>query len=145
MELSHWIHRNKNHWITIADIVNLPLNQIIKLLMLDQNIYDDKHIFLSAKLYKPKTFFKNNYVYFMKTNQEALNGKIQYSWNKSTFYNLNFDIESKSGKWNPLINGFDYYSEKHWTEFDKKSYVGFRGPMIFWDTAIKLNDVYKIE
>ena len=38
MELSHWIHRNKNHWITIADIVNLPLNQIIKFIDTDDDL-----------------------------------------------------------------------------------------------------------
>ena len=152
-ELHDWIEAHKSSWITIADIVDLPINKKVKILMLDRNIYDNKDRFKKAKLYAPKTFFSKDYMYFTKTNEDMLSGSKKYLWSDTAFENEEFDIEYKPGYWFPLKDGFLPAKDdqkfvkllgkkRHWKEFSTATHIGLRGPMMFWDDAKNLNPVF---
>ena len=84
-----------------------------------------------------------------------MNGKIKYKWQNNTEEALNFEfeIEYKKNNWYPLINGtlpaedeqgFSQLLgiEKNWSEFPKKTHIGWRGPIILWNDLKHLDKVY---
>jgi len=153
-EINSWIQKNRKYWLTIKDIENLKVNKKIKLLVLDRNIYDCKDKFIRGKLYKPENFFIENSAIYWKNNVVNLDGSIYYKWqNNQKPYEFEFEIEYKKNNWYPLKNGIlpatdeQGFSEllgedMSWSEFPKKTHIGWRGPMILWENLKKLEKVY---
>jgi hypothetical protein len=156
-ELSKWIHHYENKWLTIQEVQNFPLNQKIKLLILDRNIYDTTDSFKQGKLYSPTTFFKKNYAWYWKTDDTNLSGKIKYAWQKVNDepYDFEFHVEYKINNWYPFKNGilpakdnqgiFTLLNkDKHIKDFSGKTHLGYRGPIILWDKIKDLDKVYNM-
>jgi len=154
-ELENWIQQYRKYWITIKDIEKLESNKKIKLLVLDRNIWNDRH--KRGKLYKPENFFVNNSAIYWKNNMTSLEGKIKHEWqNKDDEpYDFEFEIEYKKNNWYPLINGIlpaedeqGFFQllghNKSWSQFSKSTHIGNRGPMILWSNLKKLKKVYFI-
>lgn len=154
-ELETWIEQYKDKWITIKQVKDLPLNKKIKLLLLDRNIYDNKNHIKEAKLYSPTFFFKKNYAWYWKTNNNNLTGKIKYEWQKETDdpYDFEFHIEYKNNNWYPLTNGIlpandeqQIYNllgiDKHLNDFSLDTHLGYRGPIIIWKEKKNFMKVY---
>jgi hypothetical protein len=151
-ELNEWIQHYQSKWLTIADIINLPLNKKVKLLLLDRNIFDDKNKFKEATLYKPNRFFSKNTATYWRTSSSSLQGKILYNGNKE-LHDFEFDIEYKPNQWYPLKDGvlpekdeqgiFTLLGEKKsLNNFSTDTHIGWRGPMILWDKVKDLDKVY---
>jgi len=144
-ELNDWINFYKNYWFTICDIKYLPINKKIKIIMLDRNVYDNKDKMKKGSLYTPSYFFKLNTATYWKTNNDTLEGKIKYKWQKEEEDPLDFSfhIEYKKNNWYPMTDGFlpekdNQYmfkllnKKKHWRDFPVSTHIGFRGPVILW-------------
>jgi hypothetical protein len=153
LELQQWIQHYHDDWLTIKDVKEFPLNKKIKLLLLDRNIYDEKDVFVERKLYKPTTFFKKNYAWFWKTDNNNLKGKIIYEWQdkKEEPYDFEFDIEYEKNNWYPLTDGIlqdkhkqkvvSVHKNKHVSKFPENTPLGYRGPIIVWN---KIKDMEKL-
>jgi len=154
LELQQWIKHYRDDWLTIKQVKEFPLNKKIKLLLLDRNIYDEKDLFTEGKLYKPPSFFKKNYAWYWKTDNDNLKGKIKYEWQDKSEqpYDFEFDIEYESGQWYPLTDGIlqDKHKQKiisknknkHFTEFPDNTPLGKRGPIIHWNEIKNMEKVY---
>jgi hypothetical protein len=155
VELTQWIEKYKDKWLTIQQVKELPLNKKIKLLLLDRNIYDNKDHIKEAKLYSPTFFFKKNYAWYWKTDNNNLIGKIKYEWQKETDepYDFEFHIEYKEDKWYPLTNGILPKNDEQKIvtllnkdipikDFSPDTHIGYRGPIIIWKEIKNFMKVY---
>jgi hypothetical protein len=155
LELTKWIQYYQEKWLTIKQVKEFPLNKKIKLLLLDRNIYDDKDAFKEGKLYKPTSFFKKNYAWYWKTDNNNLKGKIKYPWQDKSEqpYDFDFHIEYKMNEWYPLTDGILPAKDKQkiftllnkkmsFTEFPENTPLGMRGPIIIWNEIKDLEKVY---
>jgi hypothetical protein len=151
-----WNEWSRKYWMTISDIVNLPPDTYHDILILDRNVLDTAPT--NNKKYRASTFFKESKaVLYRGHNRDPVGSSriifdfdgeimknqlhITYSYNSSHFkphwYPLNHGVlpgrDWQSGE-QLTANG----KPKSWTAFKADTaYLGWRGPMIMWETVVK--------
>ena len=128
----------KKYWLTISDITRIkPHDKLGVLLSLHDNVWDN--LLKDNKLYKPETFFKNSKDTYI--HKKDLVGDLKF--NGIMKKDITLDVEYKKGEWYPLQNGYLPAKHQHkrtrllgkkthWTELNKKTLVGFKGPIMLW-------------
>jgi len=145
-----WEQRTEPFHLKISDVLNLTIGQSIKLLLLDRNVWDVANTDESCSELPqdPAYYFRHNTAEFIK--QEHLKGKMVFNWDgnctlkERTFEDWEFEIEFKPNNWYPLKDGklpeqdqgfFHFDWRRHWSEFDRGTHIGFRGPAILWSVV----------
>lgn len=147
-----WYNKSKKYWLTINDIIKLKPNDKIVLLSLHRNVLDIPYDTLKDnKLYKPEVFFKDSKDTYV--HKKDLVGDLKFD--RGMEKDITFDVEYKKGSWYPFSNGylpakdsqgrFKLLGKKtHWTKFNKKTHIGFRGPIMLWSDLKKMPKIYKV-
>jgi hypothetical protein len=150
-----WIYKSEKFYLKIEDIIKLKKGDKIKVLILEDEIYD----FIIKKnkinkIYKPKEFFRENWAEItIDTNLQGLI-KFQFQQEKEKPYKFNFYVNHIKGRWHPVFKGNIYIqgsdfnnnppkrTKINWKKIDKKNYIGFGGHLILWENLDKLPNIF---
>jgi hypothetical protein len=153
MDCFNWQYNDQviGSCLTIRDIEAVSEGETLDCLLLHRNAYDVPstiHPFNTPM--NPTEFFRSR-VTFTKTGD--MKGILHEEDERSHEDVAMLHVEYAPHQWYPLDNGYLPESDEqglfpllgrrtHWSEFPKTTRVGFRGPMIPWDKAANLPDVY---
>ena len=152
LKFDDWYEKSRKYWLSINDITKLKPNVKLVLLSLHRNVLDIPYDTLKdKKLYKPEVFFKDSKDTYI--HKKDLVGDLKIDGGIEE--DITFDVEYKKDFWYPLQNGylpakdpqraFKLLGKKtHWTKFNKKTHVGFRGPIMLWSDLKKMPKIYKL-
>jgi hypothetical protein len=148
LDLSEWIQKVRDHWLTIADVKQLKPGSKLKVVILDRNIYDYLDGFPTNKMLPPTTLHQSTGTY---THGHGMQGTLLPDHGPFEFH-----VEYEKGRWYPLRNGYlpakdDQLGhallgkKTHWTKMPPTTAVGFRGPMVRVSDLKSLPDFYVYE
>jgi len=151
-----WIKHMSSQFITINDIKKLQQNDKIKFLCLDRNVYDLCDWNSKGDIKNPELFFGNNYT-FEYTHYENLKGSAKWNFQNDDENPVpfEFEIEYKQDHWYPLTDGnlpekdcqgffkFPKNMKKDWKEYPPNTCIGWRGPMLLWNTVKNGPQIYR--
>ena len=154
VEMWKWIKKTtKKHQLTIRDVLKMKKGQKTKFLVLDRNISDSTYDLPDNKVMAPSTFFKTCWAVY--THDHDMHGTIKYEFQSKNEdpWPFNFEINYKDESWYPLDDtgtlsrgiGRVFGIKKSYKKFDKKTRVGYRGPMISWSKLKDLPKIYKCQ
>ena len=137
-----WILKTKPIHATIKSIKDIPIGKSQSFLCLDRNAFELAEKYMSVcregEVVSPSLLFTDNYyIKFNKTGSGITGNYKIYCGINELLQNKtkddirhDFDIEFEFDEWYPLKNGVLSTSGIKWSEFPKKTRLGWRGPMI---------------
>lgn len=154
LELEKWEIKAKDLWLTVGTIGILKPGSIIKLLVMDRNMYD---ILLNSNkpntLYTSKEFFRFNTATYI--HKKGLQGTLIFHHDDGDVVipSFEFHVHCDTFCWYPLKNGILpaeddeglgklYGYEITSEELPLNTNIGWRGPMILWKNVEKMPDIY---
>lgn len=154
LEILDWKENVRNECLTINDILSLGKGEKIDVLIMDRNLSDWVcSVNEYNTLYKAENFFRTNKATYI--HNHDLTGKI--IWEEGDLNSeqpFEFHIEYQKDHWYPLKNNFlpkedpqkfaffSYPEDKHYMDFNDKTRVGWRGPMLLWSKMKNQPDIY---
>ena len=149
-----WIQQIESKSLRIKDITELKAGTVLKLLVIDRNALErGVRDNTPNTVYEPEEFFKTSFA--MYKHDTDLKGKILFGGDDGKFQDFEFDLYlSEAQCWYPLKNqsipakdeqgyfDFNFGKPKYYSEFDKNTEVGWRGPMIMWEELKNMPRVY---
>lgn len=151
MEEQKWLEQSKIHHLTVDTLRQMKEGDVYKFLIMDRNLEDiTNEINEEGAVVSPKVFFRDNWAIYKHEKETC--GTITWSFGESRPFE--FDIEYDTDYWYPLENGhlpkedldeligFGDKGGLHWTKFDDTARVGWRGPMMLWDSLSEMPDIF---
>lgn len=167
LELYTWIELNRGLHLTLGDLMGWEVGKTYKVVMFDRN-FEEYHIWDNTKQntpYEPEDFFQQNEM------DIVYHGNMEWTLNMKWGefeHPVHFDVASLDRGWtwspvdvhkeNPNERGISITGEPlclgeklpkgktslwmSWSEFPPDTRVGWRGPMMMWDTLKYLPLVY---
>ncbi len=146
LNMEEWREKFRDKWIKSGFIGTLKTGDIIKILILDQNLYDILLSYNELDILNTDTRFFSRYIATY-VHDKGLRGKLIFHLenNDDIIYdNFEFHVLCNDSCWYPLRNRVlpETYSkylfplmgrEVHWDEFPLDTPVGLRGPIILWE------------
>lgn len=149
LHVEKWCEKSSSLWLTIKDVLEMPLGVEVPVLPFDRNmmdIVDGNAAVERGEDYAPCVFFNANKSFFTPIAGRGgmLGGKLRLP-GVDTNDEFEFDIEYAPGCYLPLKDGDVCVDgeKKHWMTFAADTtHVGWRGPMMSWDDVEYMPRVY---
>lgn len=161
MEMYEFIENCKNKHLTLDDIEKLNVGDTLDVVIWDIN-FEEYWIWQNAKQginYNPKDFFASNHhcIEYLGNYKWDVN----FNFGETFTHPIHLDVSSMNTNWtwcplendrtkisHEMLNISDEFTpnkkapQKHITEFDKNTRVGWRGPIMLWNELNNLSNVY---
>lgn len=168
MEVDKWLDATQEYHLTIKDICEIPVGESIDIFFMDRNVLDtsaDIDYNQPNENIDPQIFFRNSYfIKFTKREANGILGDWEWYWDgkqnvqKIDAYGTNqqreFDINYNPTNWYPLKNNklpkcdsqgfanFGAVAGQHYSTFNAKTRLGWRGPMMLRQNIKKMPYVF---
>ncbi len=147
LKVVDWLEQNKRFYLRISDFESWNIGEEIEVVTFDRNFIDlfSTDEFIEGKVYKPKDLFINS------KGIITYKGNLIYdiTFTHGTYeHTVDLDLTSFGHRiWSPINRDGNIRIDErivHWSEFDKNTLAGWRGPMMYWDDLDKLPNVLNI-
>ena len=151
LPLSMWIDEleNRDLCVTKSDIDNLGANEEVKILFIDQHVFDLAESRGDAGSLRPEDFFRSHYWCIFRKS-EGMSGWARFMC-ESRFRAFEFHVEYRPGYWCQLSHGrlpshivgnTGEQPRLKIEDYPGTIRVGWRGPSVRWTSLKDMPNVY---